>query len=291
MRHRLILLLAVMVFAGCSPSDDDLIKDLRSSNSRVRRAAATKLIMRHGDSELVRKLTALLRDEDEQVVFIATQILGSLSDTTAVRPLGELISHSNPEIRAAACWSLGTIGHDSALEYLVPALEDENDHVRFAAVVALGNLHCTPAVKHLFTMLSDPVDSVRVRAIQSLYYYRLDRDAGILASDFAPVVVDKSDLVRYVAVQALGGAWEDARGWVYGDSTAAGELLLDALNDRNRAVRIEAINSLKKLRYRKAVPLLKKMYDMASVDEEVAISEAIKEITGEDFPPRYGKTE
>lgn len=291
MMRSLAMCFLLLIAAGCSRSDDDLIKDLSSPESHVRRAAASKLIMRSGDKELAGKLVSLLDSSDEQVIFIATQILGSLADTLAVEPLGKLVEHQNPAIRSRACWSLGSIGHYSALPFLLKALEDKDDNVRYSAVVALGHLHYVPAVEHIYPMFRDPVDSVRVRAIQSIYYYRLDEGAHILAADFSPVLIDKSERVRYVAVQALGGAWEDARGWVYQDSTVAGELLVEALKDENKYVRIETINSLKRLKYANAVPELKKMYELATVDEEVAISEAVKAITGEDYPPQSATQE
>ena len=285
MLKRAIPLILLVAVTGCSKSNDQLVQDLYSQNSQTRWSAASKMMMKSGDRELVEKLITVLDGDDERVVFIATQVLGSLADTLAVVPLGKLLDHPNADIRARACWSIGSIGHYSGLDYLIKGLNDDNDTVRYSAVVAFGHLHYAPAVQHIFPMFYDPVDSVRVRAIQSLYYYRLDEDAKILASDFAPVLNDKSDLVRYVAVQALGGAWEDVRGWVFRDSVVAGELLIESLRDSNKDVRIETIMSLKKIRYKKAVPVLMQMYDLASVDEEVAISEAIKEITGENFPP------
>jgi len=278
-------LVCVLLATGCSRSSDDLIQDLYNDSAQVRRAAAGKLMLRRRDKELVDKIAALLDGDNERVAYIATQILGSLADSTAVEPLGKMLDHPNPEIRVRACWSLGTIGHDSALEHIVRGLKDEVSDVRYAAVVAIGHLHYLPALDYLYPMFRDEADSVRVRAIQSLYYYRAVEGSQILGSDFASVVNDKSDGVRYVAIQALGGAWEDAEGWVFPDSTVAGELLIDSLNDENKFVRIEAINSLKKIRYEKAVPVLKQMFDRASVDEEVAITEAIKHIANEDFPP------
>ncbi len=280
-----VIAIVLLFDVGCSRSVDDLIEDLSSEHSNVRFNAAGQLMRRSGDREAVTKLVDLLDSDDEQLVFIATQVLGSLSDTLAVRPLGKLVTHKNTAIRSRACWSLGTIGHETAYDYLVDALDDEESDVRYAAVVALGHLHYTPSVKQIFPMIRDVEDSVRVRAIQSLYNYRLDEGAELASVDFAPLLADKSERVRYVVVQALGGAWEDARGWVYRDSTLAGELLVDALNDQNKFVRIEAINSLKRIRFEKALGHLKSMYDRASVDEEVAISEAVKEISGEIFPP------
>jgi len=285
MLRKQIFIIGILIFAGCSRSNDSLIKDLSSNRSSTRRSAASQLMLRQGDRELVEKLIKLLDGEDERVTFIAAQILGSLSDSLAVKPLGKLLDHPNINIRETACWSLGGIGHDSALPYIVKGLNDPVSDVRYAAVVAVGHLHYLPALKYLYPMFRDDADSVRVRAIQSLYYYRAVEGSKILGADFATVVNDRSELVRYVAVQALGGAWEDVRGWVFADSTVAGELLIEALKDKSKFVRIEAIKSLKKLRYKKAVPIMKKMYDIASVDEEVEITEAVKEIANEDFPP------
>jgi len=272
--------LLVLYTLGCSKSTDELIQDLRSSSSRVRTEAGIKLMGRHGDHETVEKLIDLLDDEDQRVVFIATQILGSLADTAAVEPLGRILDHPNPEFRARACYSLGSIGHESALPYLVKALDDSVAGVRHDAVTGLGHLPHTYAqqtTEHLFRMFRDEADSVRAAAVHSLYNYRNVKNAGIYASDLAITVNDPSDLVRYVAVQALGGGFPD--------TTVAGDILIEKLADTNKYVRIETIVSLKKLMYEKAVPYLKEMYDTATVDEEYAISEAIKVIADETYPP------
>ncbi|MCD6308346.1 MAG: HEAT repeat domain-containing protein, partial [Candidatus Latescibacteria bacterium] len=259
-RYVSIALLASAVLS-CSGGVDDLIQDLHSDSSVTRRHAAQRLTLQRGNHEAVEKLIALLDGDDERAKFIAIQVLGSLADSTAVDPLGRMLEHVSPDFRARVCWSLGTIGHDSGLKYIVDALDDPDSDVRYAATVALGHLHFLPAVDHIFPMLRDEVDSVRVRAIQSLYYYKGMKGAKIRASDLAYALNDPSDRVRYVAAQALGGAWEDAVGWIFPDSTLAGDLLMEALDDDNKFVRIEAINSLKQIRFKKSVPMLKKMYD------------------------------
>jgi len=292
MNGRLIALSMSMLvlFGACSRSTDNLIRDLYSDSSMARRSAASKLMMRTGDHELVGKLVGLLKGDDERVSYIAMQILGSLADSSAVEPLGAVLDNPNPDYRATACWSLGTIGHDSAFPSLLKGISDESADVRYAAVIALGHLYYPPAVEHLYPMFRDEADSVRVRAIQSIYNYRLVEGANVMAADFAIPLADRVETVRYVAVQALGGAWEEARGWVFADSTVAGELLVEALRDQSKYVRIEAIMSLGKISYNDAIPVLKAMYNISSVDEEVAISEAIKKINGETFPPPSGGT-
>ena len=106
---------------------------------------------------------------------------------------------------------------------------------------------------------------MRAAAVEALYNYRNLENAQIKASDFVVPIKDKSDLVRYITVQALG--WESPGG--YPDSTVAGELLVEALKDENKHVRLEAIKSIGKNKYKNAVPALKKMFDLATVDEEV----------------------
>ena len=274
--------LSVICVMGCSTKTaDDLIKDLDSDNPTTRLIAGTKLMDKRGDKKVSSKLVGLLTSDNKRLVFLAVQILGSYPDTTLVEPIAAMLKDQNYGIREAAARSLGSIGHENAFPYLAKALDDSASAVRHAAITSIGNIYYPPASKLIFKMFRDSADSVRAAAVNALHMYRNHEEAGIRASDFAVPLTDKSDLVRYVTVQALG--WEHPGG--YPDSTVAGEFLVEALKDGNKFVRIEAIVSLSKNLYRPAVPYLKKMYDTASVDEELAISDAIKIITGEDFPP------
>ena len=275
------LIIMLLVIIGCGSSDDGLIKDLESDNPSARRRAATRLITKIKNPETVSKIIALLDSENDRTILIATQVLGASADTSAVYPLGRIVDHPNPHIRDRAVESLGLIGSSSALPYLVKALDDSVSGVRNTAVRMLGYIDYAHAAKYLFTMLRDEADSVRAYAVQSLYMYHNDKEAGVLAADFAVPITDRNDFVRYVTVQALGHS--------YPDSTVAGVLLIGALRDHNKNVRIEAITSLGRIGYTEAVPNLKKMYDMATVDEEVAISESIKKIANETFPPSAGE--
>jgi HEAT repeat protein len=279
------IILITAIIAGCSRSTESLIDDIYSSNSATRRIAANQLMSKSNDPDATQKIINLLDDDDPLVVLIATQILGSRNDTTAVHPLGGLMNNELVAIRQYAAWSLGTIGYDGAMPYLVQALQDTVADVRYGGIVGLEHIHNTEALNYLYPMLRDTEDSLRARTINAIYTYRAGVDANVLASDFALPLTDRSILVRYVAVQALGGAWSDEVGWIYADSTVAGELLLQALDDPSKEVRIATITSLKYIRYEPAVPYLADMYDLSSVEEEVAIVETIEHITGKPFPP------
>jgi HEAT repeat protein len=279
---KLIYIIFVFILAGCSPSTDSLIKNLKSENSFARTRAATDLMGRRGKPETTRKLIAQLNSSDERQVFIIAQILGSMADTTAIKPLGVVAKSPNPYIRAAALWSIGSIGNKSGLPYLVEALKDSMSAVRHSAVVGIGFLKYPPSARYLYPMLRDAVDSVRAATVQSIFSFRKLPGTEVKAADLAIALNDASPTVRYVAVQALGGC---GLGQSFSDSTVAGDLLIDALKDENKYVRLESLVSLKYLRYRKAVPYLKEMYDTSTIDEEVEISNTIKEITGETYPP------
>ena len=152
----LIFFMSLLVFIGCFNSTDDYIKDLSSDNPITRRLAGTKLMGRRNDPETVKKVIGLLDRDDERLVFIATQLLGSMADTSAVRPLGKMLDNENHNIREAAAWSLGTIGtsaNETAFPYLKKALADSASGVRHAALKSLGILDYTPAVKTIFTMM------------------------------------------------------------------------------------------------------------------------------------------
>lgn len=276
----LTVLFVFVWFAGCSKSADDLIKDL-GSNSAVTRSMAATTLSGMRDRATTEKLVPLLKNNDERLVFIVAQVLGSRADTLAIRPLGEAAKSPNAFIRSKAIWSIGSIGNPSGLPYLVEALKDTTSMVRQSAVMAIGFFHYPPAAAYLYPMLRDEADSVRTAAVHSIYNFRKIEGSGILASDLAIALNDPATVVRYVAVQALGGGFQD--------STTAGDLLIEALRDENKDVRVEAIVSLDKIHYLKAVPMLKKMFDTATVDEEYAISEAIKRMTGESYPLESGK--
>jgi len=271
-----ILMFSIVI--GCSESVENLVEDLESDNSSTRRRAGLTLVQGKGGPEVVPKLIALLDSENERTVFLAAQILGSQADTTAVQPLGRMMSNPNPNIRSSAAWSLGSIGHESALPYLEKALDDSVSDVRHSTIRAIGYIHDPSAVKYIFKMFRDEADSVRAAAVHSLWMYRSYPEVEVSAADFAVPLNDTSEIVRYVTVQALGYEVE-------ADSTVAGEMLIEALKDHNKYVRVEAIVSLGKIKYVPAVPDLKNMYDLSTLEEEFAIAEAIKKISGEDFPP------
>ena len=271
------LLLLFVPLVSCSKSNDVLLKEIQSDDRTVRLNAAMKLNVQTKDPATIASMVAMLDTADDRTKLIVTQILGTTADSSLVEPLSRMVYHPNAAIRDCAVRSIGALGAKSAAPHLIKALGDSSSDVRYSAVRMLGNIKSPEAVPSLFPLFRDQVDSVRAVTVQTLYLYRVNRWAPINASDFLVPMSDRSDLVRYATAQALGIP--------YPDSTLAGDLLVQTLSDPNKFVRLKAIISLRQLRYERSVPYLKSMYDFATVEEELEITDTIKAITGETYPP------
>ena len=271
----LCAILIITVF-GCSGKVDRSIKQLDSSSSRVRFNAAAYLSFHDDDPGTVKKLIGLLGADNERLVFISAQILGEREDSTAVGPLGKLTAHPNPGIRDRAVQSLGMINDGPAALYVIAALADTSDVVRKTAVKMIYLLEYAEGVQNVLKLTGDPAQDVRTEVVHTLYRLRDLPGAGIRAEYFEPAIDDKSELVRYVAVQALDHP--------YPDSKIAARLLMTAFEDKSKNVRAEAAKSIGKIRYSAAIPRFKQVHDYEEYPVQIAISKAIKAMTGEDFP-------
>jgi HEAT repeat protein len=271
---KLLAAVAGLLLAGCS-SDSD-IKDLGSSDNLLRQKAVRQLVLKRSDPAAVSKVVKALQSKDPRTVLSAIEVLGSMKDQANIGALSGMAESPDPLYRAATMRALMNIGGDEAILILARALADTSADVRREALMSLGDLHPMAQLGTVYKAVKDPKPAVRAAAVYALYQYAGVREAGIRASDFQTAVQDSFDRVRYVAVQALGRA--------YPDSADGEALLLDALEDQNDQVKIEAITSLAKLKCGKAVPVLKKMHDYAPLEVQKAITGAIKTISGEDFP-------
>lgn len=271
-----LIYMVLLVVSGCSKTIDDRIEDLDSNGARVRFKAATYLSYYGKDPETVMKISRLLESDNERLVFIAAQILGNSGDSTSVEPLGKLTAHSNQNIRDRAVQSLGLINIEPAANYVIKALEDSSVEVRKTAVKMIGIMKFAPGIANVIKMLDDSSVNVRVEAVHTLYTFRANPDAGIVAAYFEKPLDDENERIRYVSVQALD--------YAYPDSSKSVGLLMNALYDKSKPVRVEAVKSLGKIGCKAVIPRFKKMHDLEQYDVQIAISEAIKQMTGEDFP-------
>ncbi len=263
-----------LLVLGCSADSD--IRNLGSSDNLIRQKAVSQLVSKQSDPATVKKVMRVLQSKDTRAVLSAIEVLGSMKDPANIGALSGMAENPNPLFRAATMRALVNIGGDEAIILVVRAMADTSADVRREAVMSLGDLHPLPQLTMVYKALEDKTPAVRAAAVYALFQYAELKNAGIKASDFQSAVQDSFDRVRYVAVQALGKA--------YPDSVIGEALLLGALEDQNNQVKIEAIASLAKLKCMKSVPVMKKMHDYVPYEVQTAITEAVKTISGEDFP-------
>ena len=209
-------------------SFDELLNDLRTSNSEKVRYNAARVLGEMGDAGAVEPLIDVLKnDRNGSVRLYAARALGELGEVSATTPLIESLREDrNVDVRVRAARALGRLGGREVVEPLVEALNDENPqvciteigdvatdalieslysekvNVRCDATRALGEIGNAKVVDHIIKMLKDEWVNVRIYAVTSLG--KLNDKKAVPA--LIEVMKNKSenDLVRAGAAAALG---------------------------------------------------------------------------------------
>ena len=181
-------------------SFDELLNDLRTSNSEKVRYNAARVLGEMGDANAVEPLIDILKnDRNGSVRLYAARALGELGEVSATMPLIESLREDrNVDVRVRAARALGRLGGKEVVIPLVEALNDENPqvcitatdalieivdvatdslieslksekvNVRCDATRALGEIGNVKAVDHVIRMLKDEWVNVRIYAVTSL---------------------------------------------------------------------------------------------------------------------------
>lgn len=135
----MLVVLAAMAMPATADEVDDLISQLQSGNTDVRRAAAYHLGL-IGDPKSVDPLVvALKEDRDKSIRYNAAMALGNIGDSRAIDPLVEAMNDSSYEVRQYAASAIIDIVNTSDPSFAEPLV----------AVLKCDDLR-TPAI-HAFT--------------------------------------------------------------------------------------------------------------------------------------------
>jgi cyclophilin family peptidyl-prolyl cis-trans isomerase/HEAT repeat protein len=216
------------------------------------------------DTEAVPILTKMVADAslDPTLRQEAVSAFGTLVTAQHVDLLLDLVSSATPGIRAAALQALARVDPDTFLTALASLEADREWNVRVAVATALGTLPAARSLPRLTVMLQDTDQKVisavlgALAASQATGVERilLDRLASADLSVRIAAANALADLKIASAAQPLADAYrrgsaEDsytARAAALGalarlDPAAARPVLLEALKDRDWAVRVRAI--------------------------------------------------
>jgi aminopeptidase N len=201
-----------------------------------------------------RSVDALSRLVDDPVAHWGLKIeaatdLGTIGGSAVPAPLGKALGSPDARVRRAAALALGKAGEASAAQTLRRTIEtDKAEDVVAAAEISLGRLRAPGAKDYLTRQLSRESrwwDSVRIGALIGLGKLGDPSLGPVFARYVAP------GYVQDVRTAALNG-WEASAP----DDPKFAAALRELTSDRNRGVRLAAIQKLGKLHRKDDLALL-----------------------------------
>ena len=221
------------------------------------------MLSRIGEPAIPRLIQSL-GSEDEQAREGAIQVLSRIGEP-AIPALIQSLGSESWRTRIAAQETLSNIGQRqgstalSLVKSLKTALESESEGIRAGAARVLGNLKKRSVMSALVRKLQeDPSPEVRIASAQALGEIGGD---GILVH-LIRALGDQEEKVRSAVVAVLQEALPKL-----GDSALG--VLIGALQNRNKDIRLGAIRVLREVGTKKAIPYLQEIVDDSDEIEEV----------------------
>lgn len=142
-----------------------------------------------------KKLVALLKDSDPEIVAQAAKVLGDVKFEPAASALLPLLSSRNARVQFFAAQALGRIGNKKAAPGLIELLKKNNDqdlYLRHAAVLALARINDKAAVHQ---MISSSETSLRLAAVLVMRHWK--------DPELAKSLQDKDEYIVAEAARAI----------------------------------------------------------------------------------------
>lgn len=216
---------------------------------------------------------ALLTDSGTSTTRVyAANMLGELADASAVEPLIATLNDTDWEVRQCAVNALKAIG-EPAIDPLVVVFRGEDENMQKVAAVVLGEMGWMPAdeaeqLKYIKTLIEDGVEQNITNALSKIGEQAIPPLVAIMKGEYGLqdkavealknlgwTPADESDQIYYlIAIQD----WDELL--KKGDTAVT--YLIQTLNDKQKTVRISAIEALAKIGDAKAVePLIALLTD------------------------------
>ena len=249
---------------------DALTRALKDDNGTVRVYAASTL-GKLGDAKSVNPLIEALDDKNEAVRGNAAEALGKIADHRAVAPLIKAITDQNKQVFKNVEEALVKIG-TPAVDALIKTMDSKNPGARKKAADILGKLGWKPAndeyiikyyiIKANFEEFVDidtpaagrPAVHTLIKILDEKQKGTRKKAAGILDKLGWQPTMDETGAKYYIAKGNIGKCTEIG--------TAAVDLLIKELEDKNENVRREAAKTLGEIGDANAVePLVRALGD------------------------------
>jgi HEAT repeat protein len=249
----LVVVLSLVLVAGCQGNRDQLLADLQSPRPEVR-AQAVKALAKQGNAEDLVLFTRAAKDLAAIVRGEAAEALGESQDPRVVDLLGELLEDSDEDVQGRAAMALAKVKNDKAKAYLTLQYGRRGQKTRLVIVQALKTANVPGAMaevvaaeskaiwdRNLLT-LNEGTLPERVGAAEELG--KSGRTEAV--NRLLPLVRDSQVVMAAAAVRGLGDA---------GDRRAVAAIL-PLLDESFPDLRESSIVALRKLQDPAAVPRL-----------------------------------
>jgi bilin biosynthesis protein len=199
------------------------------------------------DRAILQDMVECLGDSRGTVRLRFATVLGEIGQPATDILLKSLAEHPNPVVRRAVAKTLTLIGDPAAVPGLVQAvLHDEDTVVKSSSVGALARTGQI-AVPTLLSLLTDSTtpENLKGLAAWALAFIGLEAKDALLEQIHSDSVEVRSAIVAAIVKMAQEAPDDQMF-----------EILVEALQDRDLTVRLEAISALGNLAYQPAQPQL-----------------------------------
>ncbi|MFL5348231.1 MAG: HEAT repeat domain-containing protein [Hyalangium sp.] len=272
----LVVVLSLLVFAGCQGNRDQLLADLQSPRPEVR-AQAVKALAKQGNPEDLILFSRAAKDMASIVRGEAAAALGESQDARVVDLLGELLEDQDEDVQGRAAMALAKVKNNKAKAYLTLQYGRRARKTRQVIVQALKSANVPGAMAEVVAAeskaiwdrnllaLNEGTLPERVGAAEELG--KSGRTEAV--NRLMPLVRDSQVVMAAAAVRGLGDA---------GDKRAVPAIAL-LLDESFPELREASINALRKLQDPTAVPKLQAV----ALEKSVVSSLATDALAA--FPP------
>ncbi|MBW1676600.1 MAG: HEAT repeat domain-containing protein [Deltaproteobacteria bacterium] len=248
----------------------ELLKD----DDLLIRQKATDYIIEIAESDIVPDVINLMNDKDVNVRRCAAEVLNNLKDPRTGDVLIKAIKDSDWWVRQIATDSLAQLKGDNVLKAFIAMTRDPDESIRRCAVEFFNKVIHKSALEPLIELLKDQDWWVREKAVTALAKLKDKRAIAPLAE----MISDEE--VKWVVPGALAE--------IGGDEVF--ESMKEFLFDDQKAVRIETIKALGKLKSMDAVSDLKECLKDTDKDVRSEAVSTLKQLTGKVFKPEEEPT-
>jgi HEAT repeat protein len=264
----LVVVLSLVLFAGCQGNRDQLLADLQSPRPEVR-AQAVKALAKQGNPEDLVLFTRAAKDMASIVRGEAAEALGESQDARVVDLLGELLEDSDEDVQGRAAMALAKVKNDKAKAYLTLQYGRRGQKTRQVIVQALKSANVPGAMAEVVAAESKAIWERNLLALKEGTLpekvgaaEELGKSGRQEAIDrLLPLVRDSQVVMAAAAVRGLGDA---------GARSAVPSIVL-LLDESFPDLREAAIGALRKLQDPSVVQRLRAVAVEKSVVSGLAI--------------------